>query len=56
VKGLPFLFPEDLDHNKVTKVLKKIGEDKLVEVSIFDVYQNAEMSKKKNNKSRCLII
>ena len=46
-RDLSFLFPEDLAYNKVIEVLKKVGGDKLVEVSIFDVYQNAEMSKKK---------
>jgi phenylalanyl-tRNA synthetase beta chain len=46
-RDLSFLFPEDLDYNKVTEVLKNLGGDKLVEVGIFDVYQNAEMSRKK---------
>jgi phenylalanyl-tRNA synthetase beta chain len=46
-RDLSFLFPEDLDYNRVTEVLKKIGGDELVEISIFDVYQSAEMSKKK---------
>jgi phenylalanyl-tRNA synthetase beta chain len=46
-RDLSFLFPEDLDYNRVTKVLKNLGGDKLVGVGIFDVYQNAEMSRKK---------
>ncbi|CAG8440131.1 11514_t:CDS:10 [Ambispora leptoticha] len=46
-RDLSFLFPEELDYNKVIETLRKVGGDKLVEVNIFDVYQNAEMSRKK---------
>ena len=46
-RDLSFLFPEDLDYNKVIEEIKRIGGDKLVEINIFDVYQSVEMGKRK---------
>jgi len=46
-RDLSFLFPEDLDYNRIIKEIKVVGGEKLVEVSVFDVYQSVEMSKKK---------
>ena len=46
-RDLSFLFPEGLDYNRVIEEIKKVGGVELIEVNIFDVYQSAEMSKKK---------
>ncbi|CAI2186030.1 560_t:CDS:2 [Funneliformis geosporum] len=46
-RDLSFLFPEDLDYNKVIEEIKRLGGDKLVEINIFDVYQSVEMGKRK---------
>ena len=45
-RDLSFFFPEDLDYNKVMKEIKNFAGEKLVEISIFDVYQSGEMIKK----------
>jgi len=49
-KDLSFIFPTVIDYQQVVRTMKKFGGDILQEVSIFDVYQNAEL-KQQGKKS-----
>jgi phenylalanyl-tRNA synthetase beta chain len=49
-KDLSFLVSENINYNEVSREIKNAGGENLREVSLFDVYQNAEM-KKKGKKS-----
>lgn len=44
-KDLSFLFSENTDYSQVIKEIRKITGDNLQEITVFDVYQNAEMAK-----------
>ncbi|MCE8159202.1 MAG: hypothetical protein I3270_02185 [Candidatus Moeniiplasma glomeromycotorum] len=42
-KDLSFIFPTVIDYQQVIQAMKKLGGRDLQEVSVFDVYQNAEL-------------
>jgi phenylalanyl-tRNA synthetase beta chain len=42
-KDLSFIFPTVIDYQQVIQAMKKLGGENLQEVSVFDVYQNAEL-------------
>jgi len=42
-KDLSFIFPENVNYNEIVKEIRREAGDNLHEISIFDVYQNAEL-------------
>ena len=42
-KDLSFVFPESVNYSKVVKEIRKTAGNNLQEVSIFDIYQSAEL-------------
>ncbi|MCE8162839.1 MAG: hypothetical protein I3273_01265 [Candidatus Moeniiplasma glomeromycotorum] len=42
-KDLSFIFPTPVNYQQVIQAMKEAGEDFLQEISVFDVYQNAEL-------------
>ena len=42
-KDLSFIFPENIDYNKIVSEIKSIGGKNLQEVSMFDIYRNTQM-------------
>ena len=42
-KDLSFIFPTVINYQQVIQAMKKLGGENLQEVSVFDVYQNAEL-------------
>lgn len=54
-RDLSFIFPEEIDYQRVIKEIKKIVADNLQTITIFDIYQNTEL-KQKGKKSVSLRI
>src|SRR5262249_13622766 len=46
-KDLSFIFPENINYNEVIREIKKAAGQNLREVNVFDIYQSAELEKKK---------
>ena len=44
-KDLSFVFPENINYNEVIKVIKKVADNSLQEIKVFDIYQSAELEK-----------
>ena len=49
-KDLSFIFPASVNYNEVIKEIKKVAGNNLQEISVFDIYQNAEL-KEEGKKS-----